>query len=54
MRMQKCKAPGADKVVYEMFQLFELDTLETLRAAFEKRLNYVKGHTDGMMAFPTG
>ena len=48
MRVQKCKAPGMDKVVYDMFLLFELDTLETLRAAFEKRMYCVTGHTNGI------
>ena len=39
------KQCGLDKIVAEMFGYFDLDLLETIRSAFEKRLNADPGHT---------
>ena len=32
--MQRCKAHGADGLVYEMFLLLDWDTVETFRVSF--------------------
>ena len=39
------KQCGLDQIVSEMFGYFDLDLLETIRSAFEKRLNSDPGHT---------
>ena len=36
---------GSDQIVAEMFGYFGFDLLETIRSAFEKRLNADPGHT---------
>ena len=48
MKMQRCKAPGADGLVYEMFLLLDWDTVETLRVSFEKRFNCVNGFVEAI------
>ena len=53
MKMQRCKAPGADGLVYEMLLLLGWDTVETLRVSFEKRLNGVTGFVEAIPEWPS-
>ena len=48
MKMQRCKAPGADGLVYEMFLLLDWDTVGTLRVSFERRFNCVYGFVEAI------
>ena len=48
MKMQRCKAPGVDGLVYEMFLLLDWDTVETLRVSFEKHFNCVNGFVEAI------
>jgi len=45
-KMSLNKQCGSDQIVSEMFGYFDLDLLEIIRNAFEKRLNADRGHTD--------